>query len=70
MPFKKACPPVKRLYFFLGWFVSQQNHKKVTGTIFLKLDGRLKHGPRKKPFNFGVNQNPGADKTKLYTNDF
>lgn len=45
-----------------GWrvcqFVSRLN-RKITGFSFIKLHGRVQHGPRKNPLNVGLH--PRAD---------
>ena len=62
-------------YRFLGrawviWFllfdavcvsVCQQDYGKTSQMIFMKLGGRMQHGPRKNPLHFGADLNPKAD---------
>lgn len=39
---------------FPVWCVCQQDYGKTTGSIFMKLGGRVQRRPRKNPSNFGV----------------
>ena len=35
-------------------FVYQQDYGQITGLIYMKLGGRVKHGPRKNLLHFGA----------------
>ena len=50
---------------FSGLFVCQQDYRKTTDTIFMKLGGNAKHSLRTNPENFGVDLNHKADTPSL-----
>lgn len=46
--------------FIVVSFVLIRIVQKMTSLIFMKLGGRVKHGPRKNPVNFSANLSHGA----------
>ena len=40
---------------FSSAFDRQQHYRKTTEPIFTKIGGRVEHGPRKKPLDYGGN---------------
>lgn len=45
----------------IGLSVSLHDYSKCSKSILTKHGGRVGHGPRNSPFNFGAELNPGVD---------
>lgn len=45
----------------VGLFVCQKDYAKTTSQIFMKIGGRMEHGPEQNPLHFGADQDKGVD---------
>ena len=45
------------LTYLRSLFVCEQDYEETTQSIFTKFGGKVAHGPRKKPLDFGDNPN-------------
>lgn len=55
------------MFFHPCPFGCQQDYAKTTQQISSKLGGRMEHGPRKNPYNFGADHDKGAEPGMVYS---